>query len=160
MGTDRVSLTVAAVARQSPGGDLLLVQEVRSSILQWNLPGGKLEAGEDMSHGLRREIAEETGLSATFVGRMAYLVEAIEPDSTRSLAVIFEAALSGKLRRQSGDASVQRVAYHPLASLEEMLAATIPPTRDPLLAYMRGEERPGKHWAYRRDPNGEFSQLS
>lgn len=35
---------------------------LRKSGGRWDLPGGKLEAGESVAVGLRREIAEETGL--------------------------------------------------------------------------------------------------
>jgi 8-oxo-dGTP pyrophosphatase MutT (NUDIX family) len=43
--------------------DVLLVK--RASDGGWELPGGRLDPGEDVLEGLRREIAEETALAPT-----------------------------------------------------------------------------------------------
>ena len=44
----------------APNGDVLVVQ--RTSDDGWELPGGRLGAEEDAEEGVKREIAEETGL--------------------------------------------------------------------------------------------------
>jgi 8-oxo-dGTP pyrophosphatase MutT (NUDIX family) len=44
----------------APDGDVLVVQ--RTSDEGWELPGGRLGAGEDADEGVKREIVEETGL--------------------------------------------------------------------------------------------------
>gem|GEM_PF-2361726 len=46
-----------------PHGQLLVVQ--RSSDDQWELPGGRLAPDEPPVRGLKRELTEETGISAT-----------------------------------------------------------------------------------------------
>jgi ferredoxin--NADP+ reductase len=58
----KLSLKVILVNSQ---GECLLLQ--RSAVSKnnpgkWELPGGKLEQGEDLQHGLKREVLEETGL--------------------------------------------------------------------------------------------------
>ncbi|MFB6191734.1 MAG: NUDIX domain-containing protein [Haloarculaceae archaeon] len=50
----------------APNGDVLLVR--RGTDGGWELPGGRLGAEEEAPAGVRREIAEETGLEPT-VGR-------------------------------------------------------------------------------------------
>ncbi len=56
----------AAVALLNPQGQLLLEQEYRLPVDQviWQLPGGLVDPGEDPAAGMRRELAEETGLLA------------------------------------------------------------------------------------------------
>jgi len=55
-----ISLRGVVVA---PDDELLVVR--RSSNGEWELPGGRLDAREDVLPGLRREISEETGLDIT-----------------------------------------------------------------------------------------------
>lgn len=44
-------------------GRVLLVRRAREPLLgHWSLPGGLLELGETLKEGVRREVAEETGL--------------------------------------------------------------------------------------------------
>ncbi len=39
---------------------------------KWEIPGGKLEPGQDIAHALEREVFEETGLLVTPTSRVAY----------------------------------------------------------------------------------------
>jgi len=51
---------VSAVLR-NPRGEVLLVRTAKAG---WELPGGRVEAGEDLLGALHREVAEESGCTA------------------------------------------------------------------------------------------------
>jgi 8-oxo-dGTP diphosphatase len=46
-------------------GDILLLHRNKRGVLQWELPGGKLEDGEDGEAAAVREIQEELGVGVT-----------------------------------------------------------------------------------------------
>ena len=49
-------------------GEVLLIRTAKAG---WELPGGRVEPGEDLHAALRREVLEETGHDLTGIGRMA-----------------------------------------------------------------------------------------
>ncbi|MDV7339717.1 NUDIX hydrolase [Terasakiella sp. A23] len=51
-------------------GRVLMMEKAGKS--HWDLPGGKLDAGEDMVEGIAREIEEETKLDKVEVGPILY----------------------------------------------------------------------------------------
>jgi len=51
-------------------GRLLMMEKAGKG--HWDLPGGKLDEGEDMIEGLRREIEEETHLKHVEIGPIIY----------------------------------------------------------------------------------------
>ncbi len=63
-------LAVRAILRDPSGRCLLLRRSATSKHYAgyWEWPGGKGDAGEEVSAALYRELAEETGLTATLTG--------------------------------------------------------------------------------------------
>jgi 8-oxo-dGTP diphosphatase len=71
----------AVVIDDSALGDrrILLVRRAQPPMQgRWSLPGGKLEFGERIEDGLRREVREESGLEVE-VGSLIEVIEAIDP---------------------------------------------------------------------------------
>jgi 8-oxo-dGTP diphosphatase len=57
-------------------GKLLLIQRATKNSWapgKWEIPGGKLDKGQDVSHALEREVLEETGLTVTPISRVAFV---------------------------------------------------------------------------------------
>ena len=59
------ALSVKVIVRDEKGRCLLLKRSMSSkgNPGKWDLPGGKVDAGENLEQGLLREVAEETGLT-------------------------------------------------------------------------------------------------
>jgi 8-oxo-dGTP diphosphatase len=64
----RIVLGVAAVIWNGRGEVLLIRRAKEPRKGQWSLPGGKLEFGETLIDGVRREVREETGLEVEILG--------------------------------------------------------------------------------------------
>jgi len=87
------------VAVQAPDGGLLLVRRCDSGL--WELPGGRVDVGEDARATAVREVAEETGLQVTVTGVVGlftdpgHVVQAIDGDVRQQFAVVFRAHAAG-----------------------------------------------------------------
>lgn len=96
---------VVGIVRQ--GDQLLLVKnQADGERAVWSLPGGVIEAGETLADALKREMAEETGLSVeTF--ELAYVTENfIEQFDAHSLVTYFECTIRGELLPNDPDREV------------------------------------------------------
>ena len=79
MGEDAQNIVgVASVAFNRDGRVLL----IRTATAGWELPGGRVEPGEDLISALKREVAEETGCEIE-VGRLSGITTNVgTPDVT------------------------------------------------------------------------------
>jgi 8-oxo-dGTP diphosphatase len=78
---------------------VLLVHCVRDGRDDWVLPGGTPRAGESLTACARRELLEETGMSAN-PSQVALLVESVPPGSSRRLLDIVFLATEPVLGRE------------------------------------------------------------
>lgn len=68
-------------------GKLLVIRNAANDF--YCLPGGKLELGETIHEGLKREITEELGISPQ-IGRLLFTNNYIENNGNQSIEFIFE----------------------------------------------------------------------
>ena len=66
------------------GGRVLLVRHEKDGRSYWLLPGGGVEEGEQLEEAVRREFAEECGLTPTAVHGPIALAETIPPEDAVS----------------------------------------------------------------------------
>ena len=67
-------------------GKVLLVQRAKPPVGIWAFPGGHVEAGERLEDAAARELAEETGMTASFRGLLG-LYDVIRRDANGLLSV-------------------------------------------------------------------------
>jgi ADP-ribose pyrophosphatase YjhB (NUDIX family) len=114
-----------------PGGRLLLVLRANDpGAGRWSVPGGKVEPGEADDVAVRREVAEETGLSVT-VGRLCGVVERPAPSGVFVIHDYLCAPVGGAAVAGSDAAAVRWVdarefaALHDAGQLVDLLAETL-----------------------------------
>jgi ADP-ribose pyrophosphatase YjhB (NUDIX family) len=73
----QITVGVAAVVWNRDGQFLLIRRTKEPRRGQWSLPGGRLELGETLEEGARREVREETGLEVEILG-LAGVAELID----------------------------------------------------------------------------------
>ncbi len=118
----RIVLGVAAVIWNDRREILLIRRAKEPRKGQWSLPGGKVEFGEKLADGLRREIREETGLEVEILG-LASVAETIRDASAGAaddhfVLLDYSARwVSGTARAASDAADARWFAYDDLAGL-------------------------------------------
>ena len=78
----KVLLVVRAIILNKENKILLIKRAANDSWNsdRWEIPGGKLDAGQDISNALEREVFEETGLLVIPTNRLAYYESKIVPE--------------------------------------------------------------------------------
>lgn len=93
-------LAVKALVRDQQGEKILLIRRSAQSRQfkgKWDLPGGKVDAGESFDEALRREVAEETGVEIS-VDALAGALEFETPGARLAVLVMECRQLSGEVR--------------------------------------------------------------
>jgi 8-oxo-dGTP diphosphatase len=132
----------SALIRRTHVMCLVQQQGPRDQTATWMLPGGRIEAGEGILAGLRREVAEETGLSITGDPQVAFLVEISTPEATYT-AMTFDCEADGDLNPADPDGIVLAAAWVPIEEATTRLALVDWYEVLPLRRYLAGEATTG-----------------
>ncbi|MFF8955648.1 NUDIX domain-containing protein [Streptomyces sp. NPDC014894] len=144
----RAQLVIGIVRR---GDEILLVRESLGAGGEplWSLPGGGVEDGELMHEALRRELREETGLSAGDPVSTAFLMHIDSERRPSAVAVALEIGeWSGEIA--PGDGDIEQAAFFPLPEALKLLGELDSAVqRDPIVGHLTGRVAPGTTWLYR-----------
>lgn len=151
--SQRINHIAVALIRQAD--KILLVQQQGPNDPgpSWSLPGGLVEPGELLGEALVREVREETGLEVLQIGPLLYLTQLDDPAKARqSIAFIFEVTTwRGRLTNDDPDRRVLDACFLAATdAIEKLQSLPWRAMREPAIAYLRGEARPGSVWLYRR----------
>ncbi|MEO8510574.1 MAG: NUDIX hydrolase [Chloroflexota bacterium] len=95
----RYRRTVGALALIRDEEGRVLIARTAYPPRLWNLPGGRIEVPERITHGLRREVHEETGLEVTPTRLLV-----VDTTSPRGVAFVFTCRVTGgDLRPAAGE---------------------------------------------------------
>ena len=85
-------MAVGAVIEDNEGGILLVKHKPEKGGFwqgKWICPGGKLELGEAIGEGIKREVKEETGLEVELVRPLPAFDRVVKSDGEVSLHVVY-----------------------------------------------------------------------
>ncbi len=99
--TSAVASVVEAIIKDKNGRILLLKRSKENTFFvgKWQLPGGKVDFGENVQHAIKREIFEETGCicSNARLKKVYSFSEEFNGFSGTLFLMVFKAEISGKL---------------------------------------------------------------
>ncbi|MEY2397228.1 MAG: 8-oxo-dGTP diphosphatase [Actinomycetota bacterium] len=124
-------------------GQILLVENTRADgRVEWSLPGGVIEPGEDPIRGLQREVLEETGLVVETWGPLVWTTLATSQSMGFNLVAesYLAHAVGGEIAIDDPDGIVTACRYVSLDEAITVLEASWVPTREPLLGWL------GERW--------------
>ena len=112
--------------------------ETDAGVIQWVVPGGKIEFGESLTEAAVREFCEETGLQ-TEVTELLHVSEVILPERPyHSITISFSGRVTGGELRAEGHhpygekeprwlstAELKGVKYHPEQTVEKALGIKV-----------------------------------
>lgn len=101
--------------------EILLVQQKLGDKRNWSLPGGRLERGETISQGLKREMKEETGLDVEIV-RMLYICDVASSSNTILHITFLTKRIGGEIELPSNkydDHPISDVKFIPISALTQ-----------------------------------------
>ena len=118
----------------------------------WNLPSGKLEDGETVSHAAVREALEEIGIRTTVDDlRFVHLIHYRNAQGHARIGVFFQALSWAGEPYNAEPHKCDQIAWWPL---DQLPAETYPYTAEGIKAYLRGEQYSIVGWPQVSHPGG------
>lgn len=121
---------VCAVVRRA-SGEVLLIRTAKAG---WELPGGRVEQGEELHAALRREVLEETGYTVSQVGDLAGVYA---HPATDTVLLVFRAEVLQETRANAEDEDALECAW--LAPEQALQLVTHPSEHDRLADALANE---------------------
>lgn len=90
-GEQHIPLPVALIVPKYQDKTLMIFNRWRE---EWELPGGKIEAGETPYEAAIRELAEETGQQVTLLDYVGWMKFQLKPDDRLELGVLYTCELN------------------------------------------------------------------
>ena len=121
-------------------GQVLLVENRRADgRVDWSMPGGVIEDGEDPLLGLRREVAEETGLMVADWGPLLWTTFA--RSNSMGFSLVAETFMAhghdGDIACADPDGIVNEARWFDLDAAIVALESTWVPTRQPFVGWLQ-----------------------
>jgi 8-oxo-dGTP diphosphatase len=149
----RFTIVSAIISRDE---EIVLVANAWGNQLQWSLPGGLIEPGEDFVTALRREVQEETNLDVDRPNRLCYVVHSCVTQLQEE-AIIFAfdfAKVAGTLAVADDD-YVKKVGFFSKQQIPHVI--NNPANSLPLLDYLNAPSSTGTPVYYFDDADGRMS---
>ncbi|MCP4644065.1 MAG: NUDIX hydrolase, partial [bacterium] len=150
-------LIVAGLLRLNHGVLLVRQRGAGEAGDHWALPGGLAEPGEVLTEALKRELAEESGLSAEQYGQLVCVTQLVDvPRNRESVAFAIEVTeWTGKMEGHDVGGRVREVGFFQESDALERLDATrTVMMREPIQAFLKGQVSLGALWLYRDEGDG------
>lgn len=140
---------------------LMIKQGKTDETPYWFIPGGMIEPGEHIENALKREIQEETGMIATHIGNLAYVVQVIS-HTHQTIAFVFDVThFVGILAPDDPDNLIHDIQFMPVhAVIQELDRVAWLSMRQPLMSYLQSQSSAGTIWQYRQHGEFEYELVS
>jgi len=113
--SDKIFSVVEAIIKDNDGRILLLQRSKNNTLFvdKWQLPGGKVEFGENVHKAIQREVLEETSchLKKAKIDRVFSFEDAFNEFKGTTFLMVFSASINGKIKLSSDHVALAYV--HP-----------------------------------------------
>jgi ADP-ribose pyrophosphatase YjhB (NUDIX family) len=156
--TTDATITVSALIRQGEGILLVYQQRKEDPYPTWALPGGRLEDGESLAHGLVREVREETGLIIDRVGKLVSVAHQLDKrTASQAVSFVFETGeWAGIVAPADPEGVVRAAQFFPTAeAIVRMGRNSRRAMFEPVVSYLSGSHPAGTVWLYSEHDDGQ-----
>ena len=151
-------ITASALIRQDENILLVYQQRKVDPYPTWVVPGGRLEDGESLAHGLVREVREETGLIIDRVGKLVSVAHQLDKrKASQAVSFVFETGeWAGIVAPADPEGVVRAAQFFPVAeAIVRMGRNSRRAMFEPVVSYLSGNHPAGTVWLYSEHDDGQ-----